>query len=108
MPVPLPHVSETRSRPDAWTVRLSTVLRAAGHRVRRHREWPAGLTAREVEVLRYLARGMSHKEIALRLVISRKTASNHVEHIYAKIGVSNRAMASLFATRHGLLNASQI
>ena len=79
------------------------VLRAAGHQVRRNREWPAGLTAREVEVLRLLARGMSQKEIAERLVISRKTASNHVEHIYAKIGVSNRAMASLFATRHGLL-----
>jgi DNA-binding CsgD family transcriptional regulator len=54
-------------------------------------------------VLRHLARGMSQKEIAERLVISRKTASNHIEHIYAKIGVSNRAMASLFATRHGLL-----
>ena len=82
---------------------VDAVLRAAGHQVRRNREWPAGLTAREVEVLRHLARGMSQKEIAERLVISRKTASNHVEHIYAKIGVSNRAMASLFATRHGLL-----
>jgi hypothetical protein len=51
---------------------------------------------------------MSQQEIAERLVISRKTASNQVEHIYAKIGVSNRAMASLFATRHGLpLAASQ-
>jgi DNA-binding CsgD family transcriptional regulator len=37
------------------------------------------------------------------LVISRKTARNHVEHIYIKIGVSNRAMASLFAARHGLI-----
>jgi putative nucleotidyltransferase with HDIG domain len=82
---------------------VDAVLRAAGHRVRRNREWPAGLTAREIEVLRHLARGMSQQEIAERLVISRKTASNHVEHIYAKIGVSNRAMASLFATRHGLL-----
>jgi HD-GYP domain-containing protein (c-di-GMP phosphodiesterase class II) len=79
------------------------VLRAAGHRVRRSREWPAALTAREVEVLRHLARGMSQQQIAERLVISRKTAGNHVEHIYAKIGVSNRAMAGLCATRHGLL-----
>jgi HD-GYP domain-containing protein (c-di-GMP phosphodiesterase class II) len=82
---------------------VDAVLRAAGHRVPRNREWPAGLTAREVEVLRYLARGMSQQQIAQHLVISRKTASNHVEHIYAKIGVSNRAMASLFATRHGLI-----
>jgi putative nucleotidyltransferase with HDIG domain len=82
---------------------VDAVLRAAGHQVRRNRKWPAGLTAREVQVLRHLARGMSHKEIAKRLVISPKTASNHIEHIYAKIGVSNRAMASLFATRHGLV-----
>ncbi|HET9441898.1 MAG TPA: HD domain-containing phosphohydrolase [Acidimicrobiales bacterium] len=82
---------------------VDAVLRAAGHRVRRRREWPAGLTAREVEVLRLVARGLSHRQIAQRLVISRKTASNHVEHIYAKTGVSNRAMASVFAMRHGLL-----
>jgi HD-GYP domain-containing protein (c-di-GMP phosphodiesterase class II) len=98
----------TRLRAEVKAGRLdgaavAAVLRAAGHHVRRSREWPAGLTAREVEVLRHLARGMSQKEIAERLVISRKTASNHIEHIYAKIGVSNRAMASLFATRHGLL-----
>ncbi|HSV38616.1 MAG TPA: HD domain-containing phosphohydrolase, partial [Nocardioidaceae bacterium] len=82
---------------------VDAVLRATGHRVRRNREWPAGLTAREVEVLRLLARGLSHAEVAETLVISRKTARNHAEHIYAKIGVSNRAMASLFASRHGLM-----
>jgi len=79
------------------------VLQAAGHRVRRRREWPAGLTAREVEVLRLLARGLSNKQIAERLVISRKTASNHIEHIYTKIGATNRALASLFAAKHGLI-----
>ena len=78
------------------------VLRAAGHRIKRRRQWPAGLTGREVEVLRLLARGLSNKEIASELVISRKTAGNHVEHIYTKIGVSNRARASLFAMKHGL------
>jgi HD-GYP domain-containing protein (c-di-GMP phosphodiesterase class II) len=82
---------------------VEAVLRGAGHRTRRAREWPAGLTGREVEVLRLVARGASHEQIARRLVISRKTASNHVEHIYAKIGVSNRAMAALFAVRHGLM-----
>ena len=50
-----------------------------------------------------LARGLSNKEIAERLVITPKTASNHIEHIYTKIGVSNRAGAALFATKHGLL-----
>ena len=84
---------------------VNAVLRAAGHRVRRKREWPAGLTAREIEVLRLVAQGLSHKQIAERLVISRKTASNHVERIYAKIGVNNRAMAGVFAMKHGLMLA---
>jgi DNA-binding NarL/FixJ family response regulator len=81
------------------------VLGAAGHPVKRRREWPAGLTSREVEVLRLLVRGLSNKEIAEQLVISRKTAGSHVEHIYRKIGVSNRARASLFAMKHGLMTA---
>ena len=58
-----------------------------------------------VDVLRLLARGLSSKEIASRLVISPKTARHHIEHIYVKIGVSNRAAASLFATQHGLLSS---
>ena len=82
---------------------VDAVLRAAGHPVRRRRDWPAGLTSREVEVLRLLVRGLSNKEIAEQLVISRKTAGSHVEHIYTKIGVSNRARASLFAIKHGLM-----
>jgi HD-GYP domain-containing protein (c-di-GMP phosphodiesterase class II) len=80
------------------------VLRAAGHRVRRRKEWPSGLTGREVEVLRLVARGSSNKEIASVLHISAKTAGSHIEHIYTKIGVSNRAQASLFAMRHGLMS----
>jgi len=82
---------------------VDSVLRAAGHRVGRRREWPAGLTTREVEVLRLLARGLSNKQIAAELVISPKTAGTHVEHIYRKIDASNRAQASLFAMRHGLM-----
>jgi HD-GYP domain-containing protein (c-di-GMP phosphodiesterase class II) len=82
---------------------VEAVLGAAGHRVARRREGPAGLTAREVDVLRLLARGLSNKAIAERLVISPKTVGNHVEHIYTKIDASTRAAASLFAVRHGLL-----
>jgi HD-GYP domain-containing protein (c-di-GMP phosphodiesterase class II) len=82
---------------------VEAVLGAAGHRVPRRREGPAGLTSREIEVLRLLARGLSNKEIAERLVISPKTVGNHVEHIYAKIDASTRATASLFAMQHGLL-----
>jgi HD-GYP domain-containing protein (c-di-GMP phosphodiesterase class II) len=83
---------------------VDSVLRASGHRVRRRGEWPAGLTAREVEILRCIARGMSNKEIAAALSITPKTASSHVEHVYAKIGANNRARASLFAVKHGLMS----
>jgi HD-GYP domain-containing protein (c-di-GMP phosphodiesterase class II) len=89
------------SRLDADAV--EAVLAAAGHRTSRRAPGPAGLTRREVDVLVLLARGLSNKEIARRLVISPKTAGNHVEHIYAKIGVGNRVAAGLFAVRHGLL-----
>jgi HD-GYP domain-containing protein (c-di-GMP phosphodiesterase class II) len=82
---------------------VEAVLNAAGHRMQRRPSRPAGLTAREVEVLKLLALGSSNKEIAQRLLMSRKTAGNHVEHIYAKIGATNRAAASLFAVHHGLL-----
>ena len=80
---------------------VEAVLTAAGHRAVRRREGPAGLTAREVDVLRLVARGMSSKEIASRLVISPKTARNHIEHIYTKIGATSRVTASLFAMDHG-------
>jgi HD-GYP domain-containing protein (c-di-GMP phosphodiesterase class II) len=82
---------------------VDAVLGAAGHRPPRRREAAGGLTAREVEVLVLLARGLSNKQIAERLVITPKTAGNHVEHIYAKIGASSRAAAAMFAVRHGLL-----
>jgi HD-GYP domain-containing protein (c-di-GMP phosphodiesterase class II) len=79
------------------------VLAAAGHRVPARRAWPGGLTAREVEVLGLLARGHSNREIAQALVVTPKTAMNHVEHIYAKLGISSRAAATLYATQHGLM-----
>jgi HD-GYP domain-containing protein (c-di-GMP phosphodiesterase class II) len=87
---------------------VEAVLQAAGHRARRRPEGPAGLTAREVDVLRLLARGLSSKDIARELVISPKTARNHLEHIYVKIGATSRVTASLFAVQHGLLPADQL
>lgn len=82
---------------------VDAVLAAAGHRAPARRTWPGGLTAREVEVLGLLARGHSNREIGQRLVVTPKTAANHVEHIYAKLGVSSRAAATLYATQHGLM-----
>ncbi len=87
---------------------VDAVLKAAGHRLPRRREALSRLTAREVEVLILLARGMSNKQIAERLVITPKTAGNHVEHIYAKIDASSRAAAAMFAVQHGLLPEEKV
>ena len=91
-------------RLDAGAV--AAVLSAAGHPATRRPARPADLTGREIEVLQLLARGLSNKEIAERLVISRKTVGHHVEHIYAKTGTTNRALACLFAANHGLITDS--
>jgi DNA-binding CsgD family transcriptional regulator len=64
--------------------------------------WPAGLTGREVEVLRLIAAGHSNRAIAQALYISPNTVLHHVSSIFTKTGVANRAEAAAYATRHGL------
>lgn len=66
---------------------------------------PGGLSPREAQVLGLLARGRSSRRIAAELGITQKTAGPHISHIYAKLGVSTRATAALFALEHGLLRA---
>jgi DNA-binding NarL/FixJ family response regulator len=77
------------------------VLEAAGHPAPRLAR-PAGLTEREVEVVAMLARGLQTKQIAHALGISVKTADRHVQNAYAKMGISTRAAAAVFAMQHGL------
>ena len=80
------------------------VLHAAGQRVApTRRAWPAGLTDREIEVLRLISRGLSKRQVAEALVIAPATADHHVRHIYDKIGVSTRAGAAVFALEHDIL-----
>jgi DNA-binding NarL/FixJ family response regulator len=62
-----------------------------------------GLSAREVQVLRLVATGMSNRDIATELVISERTVARHVQNIFAKLCLSSRAAASVFASEHGLL-----
>jgi predicted ATPase/DNA-binding CsgD family transcriptional regulator len=64
---------------------------------------PAGLTAREVEVLRLVARGLTNTQIAQELVLSEKTVATHLTHIFNKTNSENRAAAAAFAIRHGLV-----
>lgn len=94
-------VKAGRLDPDA----LRGVLDAAGMPVGRRREQVAGLTTREIEVLRLLARGQSIRGIARALQISPKTADSHIQHIYTKAGVSSRAAATLFAMQHELVGS---
>jgi HD-GYP domain-containing protein (c-di-GMP phosphodiesterase class II) len=85
---------------------VAAVLAAAGARRAeppRPRELPAGLTKREAEVLRLIARGATNRQAAAQLGLSPKTVGHHVQHVYAKIGVSTRAGAAVFAMEHDLL-----
>ncbi|MGE0229534.1 MAG: AAA family ATPase [Dehalococcoidia bacterium] len=81
----------------AELARLQQLARAVPRAAALH-----GLSAREVEVLRLLAGGMTNRDIATHLVISERTVANHLAHIYGKIEVDNRAAAAAFAFRNGL------
>jgi HD-GYP domain-containing protein (c-di-GMP phosphodiesterase class II) len=82
---------------------VESVLEAAGHpKEKVRREWPMGLSDRQVEVLRLVADGHSNRAIGEALHISPRTAEHHVQDVYAKIGVSSRAAAAMFAMEHGL------
>jgi DNA-binding NarL/FixJ family response regulator len=64
---------------------------------------PAGLTAREVEVLRWVAEGLTDAQVAQKLVISPRTVNTHLTSIYNKLGVDSRTAATRFAVDHQLV-----
>ena len=65
--------------------------------------YPAGLSIREVEVLRLVAGGLTDAQIADRLVLSTRTVSTHLRSIYNKVGVNSRSAATRFAVEHHLI-----
>jgi DNA-binding CsgD family transcriptional regulator len=89
---------------DAATYALDQIdtahraLAAAGQRA-----GLAGLTAREMQVLRLIADGATTREMSEQLFISAKTADNHIQHIYVKLGVTNRAAATRWALDHDIV-----
>lgn len=90
--------------PDAFRAFVDELEGAAPVPRARRSEWPAGLTDREVEVLRLVGTALTRREMADALFVSESTVRHHLEHIYGKIGVSTRAAAILFAMEHGLLS----
>jgi HD-GYP domain-containing protein (c-di-GMP phosphodiesterase class II) len=92
-------VREGKLCPDA----VEAVLASAGQPARRETAARlSGLTPREIEVLRLIAAGLTAKDAARRLDISPKTADNHIQNLYSKIGVATRAAAALYALERGL------
>ncbi len=92
-----------------WVFRqLGAVLDQAAvdrHLARRTPETPAGLTDREVEVLRLVAAGKTNREIAGELFLSQKTVARHLSNIFTKLDVNSRSAATAFAFQHDLIEA---
>jgi DNA-binding CsgD family transcriptional regulator len=83
---------------------VEAVLTAAGRQDRPPKgNLPAGLSEREVEVLRLAVRGLTNRQMAEALFVAPKTVGHHLESIYSKIGVSTRVGATLFALKHDLV-----
>jgi HD-GYP domain-containing protein (c-di-GMP phosphodiesterase class II) len=108
-PAPGPEAAAAHLRAAAQAGRFDpvateAVLSVAGVGGRQPLQRPAGLTPREVEVLRLIARGASTREVARELGISQKTAGTHIERIYTKTGAHTRSTATIFALKNGLLD----
>lgn len=105
----------TRFCPDAFSALVGALGHARSGQVTRgvagkatdsagpKRDWPAGLTDREIDVLRALTTGANRRTMADRLSVSEHTIRHHLEHIYGKIDVHTRVAATLFALEHDLL-----
>lgn len=85
---------------------VAAVLDSQGHRISpTERAGLAGLTPREIEVLTHLAQGLLTKQIAAKLGVTYKTADNHIQNIYRKIGASSRTAAAMYAVEHGVYSS---
>jgi DNA-binding NarL/FixJ family response regulator len=96
---------EVLPAPVADTSTTSAAGPSAGGSGARAGDGPGGLSPREREVAVLVAQGMTSRQIAAALVISRSTAVRHVEHVMAKLGVHSRAQIAAWATAHGLAAA---
>lgn len=86
----------------AVQLRLIRALPSGGQSSKREPILPDGLTPREVEVLGLIARGLTNREIAEQLVVSDATVKTHINNIFSKAGLRDRAQAVVYAIKHGL------
>jgi DNA-binding CsgD family transcriptional regulator len=102
----VPLLSEAAAIAEATGQRaLLARIRSIGPPAAAPEALPDGLSSREVEILRLVARGLSNREVGAALVISEHTAANHVRSILRKSGCANRTQAATYAHRHGLAEA---
>ena len=94
-----PHELADDDRPEALSDRVERSVRRASRA-----RLPDGLSPREAEILRLVARGLSNREIGARLYISEHTAANHIRSILRKTGCANRTEAASYAHRHALVD----
>src|SRR5258708_19637351 len=90
------------ARPAAASTQIASG-RPANITAKRSPSNPAGLTSREVEVLRLVARGLNDIQVAEQLVISARTVNTHLTSIFNKLGVDSRTSATPFPVAHQLL-----
>jgi NarL family two-component system response regulator LiaR len=83
------------------------VMSALSHPATTGTSGPDALTARELDVLREVARGYSNQEIAVRLSLSEATVRTHISHILSKLGLASRTQATLYALREGLVTLDE-
>jgi DNA-binding NarL/FixJ family response regulator len=81
---------------------LTAIASGPANPASRTPQFPDGLTPREAEVLALIAEGLSNAEIAGQLVVSETTVKSHINHLFAKTGVRDRAQAVTYAYQHGL------
>ncbi|MGW7316874.1 response regulator [Streptomyces sp. NPDC054854] len=101
------HAGEAAVAPRLLTRLISTYVRAPSRERRPAPDSPTGLTPRELEIWRLLARGLDNAAIAAELDISVSTVKNHITGIFGKLGVRDRAQAVIAAYESGLVEADR-
>jgi DNA-binding NarL/FixJ family response regulator len=96
------HRGEATLDPSVQHHVVAAAIDGAAARPHQEAELPDGLTPREAEVLALIAGGLSNAEIAERLVVSPATVKSHINHLFAKASLRDRAHAVTYAYRHGL------